>query len=192
MSTGAESPSRAPVAVDEQGRVAGARFLPSPHCDARPGGATIDLLVVHNISLPPCEFGGPWIEDLFLGRLDHAAHPYFTTLRGLRVSAHLLVRRNGALIQFVPCGERAWHAGVSAWRGRGRCNDFSVGIELEGADTVPFTDAQYASLAEVTRALIARYPIRDIAGHSDVAPGRKTDPGPAFDWARYRALIRAG
>jgi AmpD protein len=180
------------VAVDEQGRVAGARFLRSPHCDARPGGATIDLLVVHNISLPPCEFGGPWIEDLFLGRLDHAAHPYFTTLRGLRVSAHLLVRRNGALIQFVPCGERAWHAGVSAWRGRGRCNDFSVGIELEGADTVPFTDAQYASLAEVTRALIARYPIRDIAGHSDVAPGRKTDPGPAFDWARYRALLRAG
>jgi AmpD protein len=191
VNAGGEVSPGLPLAVDAGGRVTGARFLPSPHSDARPEGVAIELLIVHNISLPPFEFGGHWIEDLFLGRLDHAAHPYFDALRGLRVSAHLLVRRDGELIQFVPCAARAWHAGVSSWRGRDRCNDFSVGIELEGADTVPYTDAQYAALAAVTRALLARYPIRDIVGHSDVAPGRKTDPGPAFDWGRFRATLRS-
>jgi len=169
--------------------VAGAVYLPSPNCDARKEDVSIDLLVIHNISLPPGEFGGPGIIDLFLNRLDPAAHSYYAGISALRVSAHFLIRRDGEIIQFVPCPARAWHAGPSSWRGRERCNDFSIGIELEGADTVPFTDAQYAQLATLTRALRARYPIADIAGHSDIAPGRKTDPGPCFDWQRFRASI---
>jgi len=169
--------------------VEGVRYVPSPNCDERPGGCTAELLVIHNISLPPGEFGGRGIEELFTNRLDAAAHPDYPAIAELKVSAHFLIRRDGELVQFVPCGKRAWHAGESSWRGRARCNDFSIGVELEGTDRAPFTDAQYERLAELTRALQARYPIRDIAGHSDVAPGRKTDPGPHFDWTRYRAML---
>jgi AmpD protein len=148
-------------------------------------------LVIHNISLPPGEFGGPYIDDLFLGSLHPGAHPYFAGLAGVRVSAHYLIRRDGALIQYVDPDKRAWHAGESSWKGRSRCNDFSIGVELEGADDVPFAEPQYESLARLTRELQARYGALDIAGHSDIAPGRKTDPGPWFDWERYRALILA-
>jgi AmpD protein len=162
------------------------RYLPSPNCDERPAGAQIELLVIHSISLPPGEFGGPGIEDLFLNRLDKSRHPYYAAIADLRVSAHFLVRRDGALLQFVPCVKRAWHAGVSSWRGRSRCNDFSIGIELEGADDIPFETAQYETLASVTRAVQSAYPIVEILGHDDIAPGRKTDPGPSFDWPRYR------
>ena len=144
----------------------------------------IELIVVHNISLPPREFGGPGIVDLFLNRLQPYAHPYYAGIAQLRVSAHFLIRRDGELIQFVPCAQRAWHAGVSRWRGRERCNDFSVGIELEGADDIAFEAAQYARLCAVIAALRTRYPIADVTGHSDIAPGRKTDPGPAFDWSQ--------
>jgi AmpD protein len=175
--------------VTAGGRVAGARFVPSPNCDARPVGRAITLLVIHHISLPPGEFGGAGIVELFTNRLDPAAHPYYATIAGMRVSAHFLVRRDGVLLQFVPCGRRAWHAGESRWKGRARCNDFSIGIELEGSGEAPFTAAQYRRLAALTRALKARYPIRDVVGHSDIAPGRKSDPGPHFDWARYRALL---
>jgi AmpD protein len=176
--------------VDSEGTVAGARFVPSPNRDARPAGAAIDLLVIHHISLPPGEFGGPGIVELFTNRLDPDAHPYYSTLGGMKVSAHFLIRRDGALWQFVPCAERAWHAGESRWKGRARCNDFSIGIELEGTGEAPFTAAQYRQLARLTRALQARYPIGDIVGHSDIAPGRKSDPGPRFDWTRYRALLK--
>ncbi len=175
--------------LDGGGLCAGAAWCPSPHCDERPADARVELIVIHNISLPPGEFGGTCITDLFLGCLDPAAHPYFASIAGLRVSAHFLVRRDGAVIQYVPCGLRAWHAGASSWKGRERCNDYSVGIELEGTDEVPFTDAQYASLAALARALRDRYGRLDIAGHSDIAPGRKTDPGPHFDWARLRAHV---
>ena len=167
-----------------------ARRLPSPHCDDRPEPADVSLLVIHNISLPPNVFGGPWIEDLFLGRLDAAAHPFFGTVAHLRVSAHLLIRRNGDLEQFVPFHRRAWHAGQSVFAGRDACNDFSVGIEMEGADDVPYTELQYHRLADVTRVLMERFPAitpERITGHSDIAPARKTDPGPAFDWQRFRA-----
>ena len=174
--------------IDGNGWIEGARRVASPNCDERPRGDAIELIVIHAISLPPGEFGGPQIADLFCNRLDCGAHPYFAALRGLRVSSHFLIRRDGELVQFVPCAQRAWHAGESSWRGRMRCNDFSLGIELEGADETPFTDAQYARLAELARALAAAYPIADIVGHSDIAPGRKTDPGPHFDWARFRAL----
>ncbi len=163
--------------------------IPSPNWDLRPAGEALTLLVIHNISLPPGEFGGDGIVRLFTNTLDHGAHPYYETLRGLRVSSHFLIRRTGDLVQFVPCACRAWHAGASSWQGRERCNDFSVGVELEGADDVPYTDAQYRRLAELTAALRRRYPIADIVGHADIAPGRKTDPGPAFDWARYRNLL---
>ena len=167
------------------------RFVPSPNCDERPAGSAIDLLVIHAISLPPGEFGGDAIEALFTNRLDPSAHPYFATIAALRVSAHFLVRRDGAIVQFVPCGSRAWHAGASSWDGRERCNDFSIGVELEGTDEAPFEDAQYASLAALTDALAAAYPLRLVAGHSDVAPGRKSDPGPCFDWGRFRGALRA-
>jgi AmpD protein len=177
------------VQVDADGRVDGARFVASSNCDERPPDARIELIVVHAISLPPGEFGGDAIERLFLNALDTGAHPYYATLIGLRVSAHFLIRRTGDLTQFVPCRRRAWHAGVSEWRGRSACNDFSIGIELEGCDEQPFEPAQYATLAELTRALEQAYPIAGIAGHSDVAPGRKTDPGPCFDWAFYRSLL---
>jgi AmpD protein len=175
---------------DAEGRITGARFVASPNRDARPAGRAIDLLVIHHISLPPGEFGGPGIVELFTNRLDPAAHPYYSTLAGMKVSAHFLVCRDGALWQFVPCAERAWHAGESSWKGRARCNDFSIGIELEGTGEAPFTAAQYRQLARLTRVLKARYPIRDIVGHSDIAPGRKSDPGPRFDWTRYRALLK--
>ena len=150
----------------------------------------MSLLVVHHISLPPGVFGGTGIVDLFTNRLDPAAHPYYATVVGAQVSAHFLIRRGGDLVQFVPCGARAWHAGESAWKGRAQCNDFSIGVELEGTGEAPFTAAQYRQLARLTRALKARYPIRGIVGHSDIAPGRKSDPGPHFEWGRYRALIR--
>ena len=145
--------------------------------------------MIHNLSLPPGEFGGPWIDDLFMGTLDPGAHPYFEEIAGLRVSAHYLIRRDGGLVEYVSPEKRAWHAGASSWKGRERCNDFSIGIELEGADDVPFAEPQYETLAELTRALRERYGPMDIAGHSDVAPGRKTDPGPWFDWDRFRAAL---
>lgn len=176
--------------INNEGLVEGIRFIPSPNCDERPAGSAIDLLVVHHISLPPGEFGGPGIVDLFTNRLNPAAHPYYASVAGMKVSAHFLIRRDGALCQFVPCGGRAWHAGRSSWRGRARCNDFSIGVELEGTGEAPFTAVQYRQLARLTRALKARYPIRDIVGHNDIAPGRKSDPGPCFDWARYRALLQ--
>jgi AmpD protein len=178
------------LAIDAGGVANLARQVPSPNRDARPAPCEVSLVVVHGISLPPGQFGGDAIESLFTNGLDAGAHPYFASIAALRVSAHFLVRRGGELIQFVPCSERAWHAGQSAWRGRPLCNDFSVGIELEGCDDVPYAGAQYAMLARLVRALARRYPIEDVVGHSDVAPGRKTDPGPAFDWARFRRLAR--
>jgi AmpD protein len=174
-------------AVDHDGWMSGARRMPSPNFEARPAGAVPTLIVVHNISLPPGEFGGGAIADLFLNRLDCGAHPYYDAhLRGLRVSSHFVIRRDGEVEQFVSCEQRAWHAGVSSFFGRERCNDFSIGIELEGADTSAFESAQYATLAALVTALVARYPIEALAGHSDIAPGRKTDPGPHFDWGRLQ------
>lgn len=172
--------------VDADGRVDAARQVACANCDERPPGEAITLLVIHNISLPPGEFGGDGIVRLFTNELDYAAHAYFKTLAGVRVSAHFLIRRTGELLQFVPCAKRAWHAGVSAWRGRSACNDFSIGIELEGADDVPYAEPQYRVLAELTRALQSAYPIADIVGHCDIAPARKSDPGPSFDWPRLR------
>ena len=163
--------------------------VPSPNADERPDRAAITLLVVHGISLPPGHFGGTAIAEFFTNRLDPAADPYFVTIASLRVSAHFLIRRNGALIQFVPCARRAWHAGASSWHGHANCNDFSVGVELEGCDDIAYEPAQYRVLARLTRALRRRYPIADVAGHSDIAPGRKTDPGAAFDWDRFRRLV---
>jgi AmpD protein len=161
----------------------------SPNCDERPDGCIADLLVVHNISLPPGEFGGPYIADLFCNRLDYEADPYFDQLRPLRVSAHFLIRRDGEVVQFVSANRRAWHAGVSVFDGRERCNDFSIGIELEGTDTEPFAEAQYPALAKLTAALQERYALTDVAGHEHIAPVRKTDPGPFFDWGRYRNAL---
>jgi N-acetyl-anhydromuramoyl-L-alanine amidase len=178
-----------PLKVDAQGLLAGCEYVPSPNCDDRPPGA-IELLVIHNISLPPDVFGGDGVQRLFTNTLDSAAHPYYLTIAGLKVSAHFFVRRDGQIVQFVPCSKRAWHAGESCWQGVSRCNDFSIGIELEGSDAAPFTDAQYAALTRLTAALRAAYPIRGIAGHSDIAPQRKTDPGPCFDWLRYLAGMR--
>jgi len=182
-------PARTRLAVDDRGFANLARQVRSPNCDARPTGTEISLVVLHGISLPPGEFGGDGILRLFTNRLDPARHPYYATIATLRVSAHFLIRRDGGLIQFVSCNERAWHAGASEWQGRERCNDFSVGIELEGADDVPYAAAQYTMLARVVRTLRRRYPIAGIVGHSDVAPGRKTDPGPAFDRARLDRLL---
>ena len=175
--------------IDREGWAAGVRRVESPNCDDRPHGAEITLLIVHSISLPPGEYGGDAIERLFTNRLDPAAHPYFEEIHGLKVSAHFLVRRDGEVIRFVPVERRAWHAGVSSWRGRERCNDFSVGIELEGTDDSPFTGPQYRALAELIRSLRQAVPLRDIAAHSDVSPGRKTDPGLHFDWARLLAAL---
>lgn len=174
------------------GWFAAARRVPSPNCDDRPAGESPSLVVVHGISLPPGEFGGPWIDDLFLNRLDPEAHPYFREIAALRVSSHLLIRRDGELVQYVALDRRAWHAGPSRYRGREACNDFSIGIELEGADDIPYSPEQYARLAEVIRALRRCYPglpADAVAGHCDVAPGRKTDPGPAFQWTRLAALL---
>lgn len=174
------------------GLLRAARHVLSTHCDARPAGVAPELVVVHGISLPPGEFGGPWIEQFFCGDLDPAGHPFFATIAGQRVSAHVLIRRDGRPVQFVPFGERAWHAGASRWNGRDACNDFSVGIELEGTDELPYEDAQYAALAALLRALCATYPALrpdTVVGHSDIAPGRKTDPGDSFDWPRLRRLL---
>jgi len=176
----------------ETGLIAPARQCPSPNRDARPAGACLDMIVIHGISLPPGQFGGEEIEALFLNELNWDAHPYFGEIRGMEVSAHLLIRRDGELVQFVPFTERAWHAGESSFRGRARCNDFSVGIELEGEDETPYDERQYAVLPAVLKALTTAFPqitAREIAGHCDVSPGRKSDPGPAFDWPRlYDAL----
>lgn len=182
------------LAVDKDGWMQGVRRAPTPNQDARPDGAVVELVVVHGISLPPGEFGGPWIERFFDNALPSDAHPYFAQVRDRRVSAHLLVRRGGESVQFVSFDRRAWHAGESSWCERADCNDFSVGIELEGTDEVPYTDTQYATLAAAVRALQAAYPgiAGDaVVGHADIAPGRKTDPGHAFDWARLRRLMRA-
>lgn len=168
------------------------RQLPSPHHDARPDAQDISLLVVHNISLPPGEFGGGFIDDLFLGRLDASAHPYFADIAQLRVSAHACVFRDGSITQYVPTTQRAWHAGQSSFEGRERCNDFSIGIELEGADDAPFTDAQYTALSRLIAAAMRVHPAitpARITGHSHIAPGRKTDPGPCFDWPRLLANV---
>lgn len=159
--------------------------LPSPNVDERPARAQVSLLVLHNISLPPGKFGGSHVADLFLNQVDYDAHPALESLRGLRVSAHFFIRRDGVLIQFASTQSRAWHAGVSSFHGRECCNDFSIGIELEGTDTLPYTDAQYATLAKLAPALQARYPLRFAWGHEHIAPRRKTDPGPAFDWSRF-------
>lgn len=176
----------------ETGLIEPGRLCLSPNRDARPERVTPCMIVLHGISLPPGEFGGPEIEALFLNELDWGAHPYFAEIRGMRVSAHLLIRRDGSVLQFVPFHERAWHAGESSFRGRTQCNDFSIGIELEGDDETPYDDRQYEVLSSVVRALIRAYPeisVRDIAGHCDVSPGRKSDPGPALDWLRlYDAL----
>ncbi len=174
--------------LDAAGWLTGAQRIVSPNCDERPPGATIDLIVIHAISLPPGEFGGGAVIDLFTNRLDPAAHPYFASLAGTRVSAHFFVRRDGKLFQFVSCHARAWHAGVSCWRGRERCNDFSLGIELEGDDFTPFSDAQYATLGILLERLRHFFPLTEIAGHADIAPGRKMDPGPFFDWSRILRL----
>lgn len=168
----------------------GIRHTPSPNCDQRPDAASVDFLVVHNISLPPGRFGGDEVEAFFQNRLDPAAHPYFREIADLRVSAHLFVRRDGEVQQFVALDQRAWHAGASCFQGREACNDYSIGIELEGTDDLPYTDAQYRSLIDLTHRIRRLYPAitaQRIAGHADIAPGRKTDPGPAFDWRRYLA-----
>ncbi|MDP1633768.1 MAG: 1,6-anhydro-N-acetylmuramyl-L-alanine amidase AmpD [Gallionellaceae bacterium] len=170
--------------LDKSGWLSGVKRVASPNHDARLPYTPIDLLVIHNISLPPNEYGGDAIERFFTNTLDHSVHPYFEQIRGVRVSSHFLVRRDGQIVQFVPCNKRAWHAGVSNWAGRQRCNDFSIGIELEGGDADVYTDRQYAALARLIRRLKRRYPIRNIVGHSDIAPDRKTDPGPFFDWER--------
>jgi AmpD protein len=188
------APSTAPLKIDAAtGLLAGARQVLSPHCDARPAGALPELLVVHGISLPPGEFGGPWIDRLFTGTLPPEVHPYFKEIEGLIASAHALIRRDGQIVQYVPFGQRAWHAGVSQYRGRPACNDFSVGVELEGTDDTAYTEAQYQQLAALTAALLASYDSlspEHIVGHSDIAPGRKEDPWPTFDWTRFRALLK--
>jgi AmpD protein len=176
---------RAAFHIDSAGWCEEALRMPSPNFDVRPEPTAIDLLVIHNISLPPGQFGGPFIADLFINRLDYEAHPYFDQLRPLRVSSHFLIRRDGSIVQFVSANDRAWHAGVSSFCGRERCNDFSIGIEMEGTDSVPFEPAQYVALAKVTLALQSRYPLKSVTGHEHIAPGRKTDPGPFFDWACY-------
>lgn len=183
----------APPTIDTAtGLVRGVRQVLATHCDERPPGCVPTLIVVHGISLPPGEFGGPWIDRLFTGALPAAAHPYFRQIEGLRASAHALIRRDGQIVQYVPFHLRAWHAGKSEYQGRSGCNDFSVGIELEGTDATPYTEAQYVALAALITALLGAYPMlsrQALVGHSDVAPGRKTDPGPCFDWPRLRALL---
>jgi len=182
-----------PATTIAMGLFTGARVVASPNRDPRPGGLVPELVVVHGISLPPGRFGGPWIERLFMNALPPEQDPYFATIQHLRVSSHVLIARDGALTQYVPFDERAWHAGTSHWRGRDACNDFSIGVELEGADDVPYDDRQYESLAGLVAALQSAYPsLADgwIAGHSDIAPGRKTDPGPAFDWRRLEHAVR--
>lgn len=175
-----------------EGWLSGIRRRRSPNQEQRPAAAKVSLVVIHNISLPPDDFSGDWVERFFANQLNPDAHPYFATIAGLKVSAHFLIRRSGRVVQFVGCDQRAWHAGKSSWNGRDDCNDFSVGIELQGNDHLPYSKSQYASLWRVIDALRSRYPIDSVAGHCHVAPGRKTDPGAGFDWAalrrRYPAL----
>ncbi|MGK5066727.1 1,6-anhydro-N-acetylmuramyl-L-alanine amidase AmpD [Janthinobacterium sp. AD80] len=174
--------------IDEDGWCDGAVRYESPYCDARPEGALVDLLVIHNISLPGGSFGGPHVSDLFTGRVDYNADPSFADLRGLQVSAHFFVRRDGALLQYVSADQRAWHAGTSSFQGRPQCNGYSIGIEMEGSDHVAFQPRQYRVLAALTAALAARYGLAEVRGHEHIAPGRKTDPGPFFDWNLYQEI----
>jgi N-acetyl-anhydromuramoyl-L-alanine amidase len=177
------------------GWLAPARRVESPNFNQRAAGETVDLLVIHNISLPPGQFGTGCVEQFFCNQLDHSAHPFFAEIQSLQVSSHLLIERSGEVIQFVSFDDRAWHAGLSCFQGRESCNDFSIGIELEGTDDTPYTDEQYRQLTVVTRAIQNSYPAITtdrIAGHSDIAPERKTDPGPAFDWDRFRRELAAG
>jgi AmpD protein len=185
----AAEPGRQTLQLSREGRLEGVRFVASPNADDRPDGEPLRLLVVHGISLPPRCFGGDAVLRLFANALDGAEHPDLLAVAQLRVSAHFLVRRSGEIVQFVECRRRAWHAGASCWRGRERCNDFSIGVELEGADDVEYTQAQYRALGGLGFLLAAAYPLEDVVGHSDIAPGRKTDPGPAFDWRHARALL---
>ena len=178
--------------INDAGLASPGHHIASPNCDERPPDVDVSLAIVHGISLPPGAFGGDGIVRLFTNTLDEASHPYYATISQLRVSSHFLIRRDGALLQFVPTVMRAWHAGASSWRGRERCNDFSVGIELEGEDATPYAAAQYSMLARLLKALAKRHPIADVVGHSAVAPGRKTDPGPAFDWSRLERLVAPG
>lgn len=171
--------------IDPSGYLDEACFIASPNFDERPPEHNISLLIIHNISLPPNTFGGDGVIELFTNQIDPNTHPYYQTLREVKVSAHFFIRRNGTIVQFVPCTQRAWHAGKSCWQGKSHCNDFSIGIELEGSDTQPFAKEQYTTLTAVTLALREAYLITDIVGHSDIAPGRKTDPGPYFDWDNY-------
>lgn len=178
--------------IDAQGWYCHARIVPSPHYDVRTDTSDISLLVIHNISLPPGQFGGSYIEDFFLGKLDSSIHPFFKVIENMRVSAHCLIRRDGEVVQFVPFLARAWHAGVSSFAGREKCNDYSIGIELEGADYVAYTDEQYLSLQRLSSALIQSYPLITqprITGHQYIAPLRKSDPGLVFDWARFRKSL---
>lgn len=170
--------------IDALGWASEVEHIPSPNCDAR-GTDKVALVVIHNISLPPDQFGGPGVLQLFTNRLNPAEHPYYQTIADIKVSAHFFIRRDGHVIQFVSCAQRAWHAGVSCWQGEERCNDYSIGIELEGCDTQAYVDIQYQRLGELTLALRTRYGALGISGHSDIAPQRKTDPGPYFDWLRY-------
>lgn len=178
----------------KDGWLAPARRLSSANCDERPEKCAIDLLVIHGISLPPGEFGGSWIDALFTNTLNVAEHPYFQEIEGLQASTHVLIRRDGEVVQYVPFDRRAWHAGQSCFEGRERCNDFSIGIELEGCDDLPYEAVQYQVLADIGKALLKAFPAltpERIVGHSDIAPGRKTDPGPCFDWLRFRSLLAA-
>ena len=179
--------TRQPVAANAfDGWMPHARRVQSPNCDARPDGIAIDLLVIHGIALPPRSYGGDAIERLFCNRLDPSAHPYFAAMEGVRVSAHFVVHRDGALTQFVSFAQRAWHAGASSFEGRSRCNDFSIGVELEGSDDTPFEPEQYDTLIALGSDLLLRYPLRAVVGHSDISPGRKTDPGTGFDWRELK------
>jgi AmpD protein len=175
----------------KDGWLTGVKHIPSPFFDRRPDDELPSLLVIHNISLPPEQFGGPYIEQLFTGRLDPHAHPYFENIYQLKVSAHCLIRRNGEVLQFVDFDQRAWHAGVSSFQGREKCNDFSIGIELEGSDHQAFTETQYSQLGQIARLLMQHYPItrERITGHSTISPGRKTDPGDFFNWPRFFAAL---
>jgi AmpD protein len=175
--------------LTEDGRIVSAERIDSPNQDDRPAGCGVDLVVIHAISLPPDQFGGPGVAQLFTNQLNVDEHAYYASIAHLRVSAHFFIRRDGRLMQFVPASMRAWHAGVSSWRGRERCNDFSIGIELEGCDELPFRAEQYDCLSAVLRRILERHPHAEICGHSDIAPGRKTDPGPFFEWPRLRALM---
>ena len=179
--------------IDKQtGLIPAIKYHPSPNQDERPDGEDITGIVVHNISLPPGDFGGGWIDDLFLNKLDPGAHPYFEHIADVEVSAHILIRRDGEMVQYVPFHQRAWHAGVSSWDGREKCNDFTIGIELEGCDEQHFEQKQYQQLAAVITALCEAYPKlnhQQIKGHQDIAPDRKTDPGPFFDWQQLRHLF---